>query len=298
MSFNILVKEGQGDPVNETLSEILDFLPLNIKNKLKTEISEIYSDIEEIRVRKNRKIAIRYNGRNKLLNITVSKSDIDYTVNRLCKFSVYSYQADINNGFITTDSGCRVGIIGKSVFANDNMVSVKDISSLNFRIAKDFFGSSNAFLNTVPENIIIAGPPSSGKTTLLRDVARNYSSLSYNVCVVDERNEISPDNFYLGEMTDCLKSYKKAFGISLALRTLSPQVIIFDEIGSIDECNSVIESLNSGVNIVTSIHCKNKKQFFNRNIVKALISTDFFDKVVFLNEKPGRIDEILKLGEL
>lgn len=283
--------------MNKILIEILDYFPIEIKDKLISENYDYLLEAEEIRMRKNKRIAIRFNCKNILTDCIVTEGDLDYIVNRLCKFSVYSYQSDINNGYITTDSGCRVGIVGTCVYDKEKIVSVKNITSLNFRIAKDFRGISSSIVGNIPENIIIAGPPSSGKTTLLRDIARFYSGLSYNVCIIDERNEISPALFEVGDMTDCLKGYKKQFGISLALRTLSPQVIIFDEIGSIEECNGVIESLNSGVNIVTSIHCKNKEQFFNRDISKILLSADFFDKVVFLNEKPGKTDEILILGD-
>ena len=148
------------------------------------------------------------------------------------------------------------------------------------------------------ENIIIAGPPASGKTTILRDIARRLSKQNKKVCIIDERFEIggTSGEFDLGVMCDVLSGYKKAYGISLALRTLSPQFIIFDEIGTIQECESVFESLNSGVNIITSVHCSGENQFFKRPVCKKLIESGAFNNIVFLGEQAGNIREIYEFN--
>ncbi len=295
MPNNIFIKKDKVRVLERELEEILEFFPKDLKLQIAFELKKFNNNVQEIRLRKNKPVCVFSNGKNYCLKAVSSENAFDYIFNRLCKYSVYSYQQDINNGFITTDFGARVGICGTAVLDNEKMVSVKDISTLNFRIAKDFCKIAKKILTDNLESIIIAGPPTSGKTTLLRDIARFYSNIHYKVCVVDERNEISANCFDLGNMTDCLKGYKKAFGVQIALRTLSPQVVIFDEIGTLDECEAVIECMNAGINVVTSVHCKNSEEFFKRKVCKKLIDTDFFEKIVFLNKNAGIIDEIYYL---
>lgn len=278
---------------------VLDYFPENLKSTIEKEIIK-FEIIQEIRVRVNKPLCLLADSKNIIIKTTlVTKTDIENLFNNICEFSIYSYQNEINNGFITLKGGNRVGVCGTAVIENEKIVSIKDVSSLNFRIANDFIGCAENIINNFYENVILAGPPASGKTTLLRDIARTLSSNEKKVCVVDERYEISgvENEFDLGVMTDCLRGYEKSFGISLCVRTLSPEYIIFDEIGTLAECESVFESLNSGVNIITSVHCYSKEQFFSRPICKKLISSNFFDKVVFLNKKPGEIKEILRLDK-
>lgn len=278
---------------------VLNYFPTHLKGVLEKEIIG-FGVIQEIRIRVNKPICLLVNSKNIIINNTkITKNDIEALFNNICEFSIYSYQNEINNGFITLKGGNRVGICGTAVIENNKIVSIKDITSLNFRISNDFFGCAEKIIDNSFENIVLAGPPASGKTTLLRDIARTLSKCEKKVCIVDERCEISgiENEFDLGIMTDCLRGYEKSFGISLCVRTLSPEFIIFDEIGTLDECESVFESLNSGVNIITSVHCYSKEQFFSRPICKKLISSNFFDKIVFLDKKPGEIKEILRLDK-
>ena len=273
------------------LNNILSYFPLYIRNDI-----NIDDDIQEIRIRINKPICIVKSSKNYQLTRKINKEDINLIFDNICENSVYAHQDEINQGFVTIKGGNRVGVAGTAVINNEKIVSIKNITSLNFRIAKEYKGCSNEILKLCYGNIIIAGPPNSGKTTYLRDIARNLSS-SKKVCVVDERFEISgvSDEFDIGNMTDCLKGYKKAYGISICLRTLSPQVIVFDEIGSLDECERVFESLNSGVNIITSVHCCDVEQFMNRPVCQKLIESCYFDFVVILSSEAGKITKIYKV---
>ena len=271
--------------------EFLMYFPEELRNKLIR-----YKDIQEIRIRANKKICIFKNSENIVLDFYATNKDVDYIFKRICENSIHTYQDEINKGYVTLKNGSRVGIAGTAVMEKDEIVSIKNITSLNFRIAKDYIGCSNKINNILDSNLIIAGPPCSGKTTFLRDIARKLSAIK-KVCIIDERQEIfsANEHFCLDGMIDCLSGYKKDYGISIALRTLSPQVIIFDEIGTLKECNCVYESFNSGVNIVTSVHCKDKTQFLNRTICKTLLKSFCFDFVVFLSEKAGEIHKIYKI---
>lgn len=276
--------------------EVLSFFPLGLVEQLKTHLD---GNIQEIRLRLNKDVCIMKNSKNIVLNgIITDEQMIDEIFADICENSIYAHQDEINQGFVTIKGGNRVGICGTAVVENGKIISVKDITSLNFRVSRDFVGCAKKIMQKCLDNIIIAGPPSSGKTTLIRDIARTLSSQNKKVCVIDERFEISGtvDEFDLGVMTDALKGYKKAYGISLALRTLSPQTIIFDEIGTLEECESVFESLNSGVNIVTTVHCDGEEQFFKRPVCKKLLESGFFNNIVFLGSTAGEIEKICEIN--
>lgn len=286
--------------MNIQLKEVLNYFPITLKNDIQNSIKN-YQNLQEIRLRINKPICIMADSKNIVLNNTlVTKKDINSVFINICENSVYTYQSEINQGFVTLKNGCRVGICGTAVEENDKIISIKNITSLNFRIACDYIGCAKEILDKCNGSYIIAGPPSSGKTTLLRDITRSISLKNIKVCVVDERFELTGTHemFDLGYMTDSLRGYKKAYGVLLAIRTLSPQVVIFDEIGTLSECESVYECLNSGVKIITSVHCNSKYEFLKRPICKKLIESKCFDYIVFLGEKAGKIKEIINTEDL
>ena len=278
------------------VKEVISFFPFELSEKLKNHLD---GNLQEIRVRLNKPVCIMKNSENIVLNdIITDKAAVERIFENICENSVYAHQDEINQGYITVKGGNRIGVCGTAVSESGKIITVKNISSLNFRIANDFLGCSEKIFKNCSDNIIIAGPPASGKTTILRDIARRLSKQSKKVCIIDERFEIGgvSGEFDLDIMCDVLSGYKKAYGISLALRTLSPQFIVFDEIGTMQECDGVFESLNSGVNIITSVHCSGKNQFFKRPVCKRLIDSGAFDSIVFLGEHAGQIDEIYKIN--
>ncbi len=242
---------------------------------------------------------------------SIQAEEMRDSFNRLCNFSVYSHSDSISQGFITLKGGHRVGLSGTAVTENGHISAIRDINSLNIRIAREFKGCADEVLKKAFENkmknVIIAGPPSSGKTTLLRDIARQISSGRfgeyYKVAVVDERCEIFPVSDGVcscdtGANTDVLSSFKKADGIMTALRTLSPQLIICDEIGTVDECYAINSGLNSGVNFVLSIHAASSSELKNKLQFKTLLESGISAKVVILSYEPCRVKEIFETGEI
>jgi len=171
---------------------------------------------------------------------------------------------------------------------------------------KEYFGQNQIISeNSALQNLLTSkrlfslllwGTPGCGKTTFLRDIARKLS-VDKKVCIIDERNEISGVNncFNKNNMIDCLIGYKKSYGISLAIRTLSPQFIIFDEIGSFEECQGVCDSLNSGIKVITTVHCYDKKEFLSRPICNLLLKSNCFEYVVFLSEQAGEVSMVYKI---
>lgn len=292
--------------------ENISFLPERIKNvfeKCDTKITDI---IDEIRIRACSPILLKCKG--KLLyidkngnlsynptNMCVSFEEVHESFIRLCEFSVYSYIDEIKNGYITLKNGCRIGFCGTAVTNGNEIVSIKDITSLNIRIARNIAGCSEKIIYQIKKNgfgnILIAGSPMSGKTTLLRDLSVNISDMGKIVSVIDERREITScvDKKYF----DVLLSYPKSDGIQTALRTLSPDYIVTDEISTENELDAIITGLNTGINFALSIHASCFSELKRKEIYNILVSFSEFKYVVLLSDKnPGEIVEIKSSKEI
>lgn len=237
---------------------------------------------------------------------SLTKIDITDSLNKICDYSIYTHLEEIQNGFVTIKGGHRVGICGTAVVKENKIYNIRDISSLNLRIAHERLDCSEIIPDEITfsnRSLVIVGAPLSGKTTILRDLSRRLSQKGKKVVIVDERFEIACMNEGesgndLGPSCDVLSGFSKADGIKIALRTLSPDIIICDEIGDINETSAIIEGFNSGVRFIVSIHAesfdslKNKPQFIQLNN-----SGQFDFAVVLSSENNNRKLQIIKLKE-
>lgn len=199
--------------------------------------------------------------------IIVNAGDIKRALELITNFSMYAYENEIKNGFVTLPGGHRIGICGEACLSGGKITHLKSVQSLNYRFAREFVGCSDLLMsrivsNGIVKNTVIVSPPMCGKTTLLRDIARNLSLMGKRVSIIDERGEIASlhngfSPFDLGYGCDVLSGTKKADGMLFMLRSMSPDVIITDEIGDSDDFTAISEIKKRGVSIITSIHGKN-----------------------------------------
>ncbi len=294
-----------------------------INNSISALPKEMIKKLNEIRIRKNKPLVLVF-GNNcyfitqngKLLNhysdyaYKVSNEEFDIIFRRLSNYSVHSAIDNLTKGFITADGGNRVGVTSTAVIRDNDINSVKDITSLNIRISNEIKDCARPVLNLLYVNdfpsIIVASPPSGGKTTFLRDFSRllsgGFNNRYRKVAIIDERNEIAFKNngnidADIGLNTDVLSGFPKDIGIEIAVRTLSPDIIICDEITSSEEVKAMSDGFLSGVKFAVSVHASTKHELLNKKIIRELIEFNEFDYIVLLNDYTNDF-QILEVSEL
>lgn len=302
----------------ESLSEPIKSILINIPVDIKKLIQEIrlrsdraltlISSNNIYFVNRDSSISSNLNG----LNYIVRDVDIQNCFRFICGHSIHSYQDEIKNGFITIKGGHRVGFCGTAVKEEGKIKSVKDINSINIRVAIQKNGIAK---NLVEElfskeinGVLIVGPPSSGKTTLLKDIIRilagGFNGKYIKISLIDERGEIAainkgiPNND-LGIFCDIFDGYSKVEGMNIAIRTMSPDIIACDEIGMEDDSFGIIQSLNAGVSVIATAHASSLCELYKREHIYKLILTGAFKYIVILEDRknPCKIKDIIRVGD-
>lgn len=286
------------------MDEILRYFPITINKIIFNALEQnksINQEIEEIRIRIGRPIILKTRTLDIIIQHDIEISEILQIVEKVCENSIYAYKNQICEGFITIKGGHRIGITGTAVEDNGKIINVKYITSLNFRIAREVLNCSDKILpqiidlkNQTIYTTLIVSPPGKGKTTILRDVIRKISNgidnMNFNgrTCgVVDERGEIAamyrgiPQND-VGIRTDVIENISKARGMKMLIRTMAPEVIACDEIGSKEDVQAIKEALTTGVKGIFTMHGRTIDDIRNNKEVNSLIENKQIEKIIFI----------------
>ena len=294
--------------------EILRVLPVKIANEVKSFL--LKDSIQEIRIKVNKPVIINLSRKEVILNSIVTLDDIKQILVRVSNYSLYDYEEEIKQGYITIKGGHRIGIAGECVLSQGEVRTIRNISSLNIRICREVKGCSNEVMKFITENnrvfnTLIVSPPKCGKTTILRDIARNISNgmpinslMGKKVSIIDERSEIAScfngiPQLDVGIRSDILDNCLKKDGMIMAIRSLSPDILICDEIGTDGDMEALNMAFNSGVNIIVSIHGYSIEDIYRRRIFKDLLENSILDRIIVLSNKngPGTIENAYLIGD-
>ncbi len=280
------------------MQEIFLYFPF----KAREELSKFDSNsLEEIRIRNNRPIFLKIGQDEVRTGYTIHTEEILEILQKICDNSIYTYQNQICNGYITIRGGHRIGITGNVVIKDGQVTNISHIYSLNFRIARQVLDCSNYVLPYVINknsifNTILVSPPGRGKTTILRDLVRKLSNgiteyhfKGINVAVADERGEIAamykgvPQND-IGERTDVLDNIPKALGMKMLVRSMNPKVIVADEIGTKEDVEAIKYAICSGVKGIFTAHGDSIDDIIQNPILSELYRENLFERIIFIKE--------------
>lgn len=292
--------------------EVYKILPSTISNIIEKYLLDDL--IQEIRIKIGKPIILNLSMGEKVLDYRVTNDDLKYMISKISNYSLYAFEEEIKQGYITLKGGHRVGLAGECVLSRGEVRTIKNISSLNIRICREIIGASNKVMKLISENdrvynTLIVSPPKCGKTTILRDIAKNLSNGMYQinlkgkkVTIVDERSEIAAcyngiPQMNVGIRTDILDNCLKKSGMIMAIRSLSPEVLICDEIGIEGDLEALNMAFNSGVNIIVTVHGYNIEDIYSRSVFKELIDKCILERIILLSNRNGvgTIENIYKV---
>ncbi len=278
------------------------------------------TEIQELRLRKEQPLWIRMENNSGFLHTdgtvgtsskrcrVVTAQEMKATISKLSAYSLYAFEEELRQGFLTIEGGHRVGFCGKVVWGKDGIRTLSQISSLNIRTAREIRGCADKILPFLTEQgkflpTVIVSPPGCGKTTILREIIRNISSgccgRLFTVGVADERGEISGmrngvPQLDLGFCTDVIYGCPKGEGMEMLLRSMAPDVIAADELGGIGEYTAVENMAYGGVGLLCTAHGGSMEDLRKRPCLSAMMERHMMKRFVFLSaaEGAGTIESI------
>ncbi|MFD2116070.1 stage III sporulation protein AA [Paenibacillus yanchengensis] len=306
------------------LAKVTHLLPLELQQLLTKLPSDIQQDMEEIRVREARPLEIGFRGQSRLVAkdgtfawrpdeaFIPSEEQCRTLLEKISNYSLYSIEEELRRGYITVSGGHRIGLVGRTILEQGHVKGIRDIGAFNIRIAREMIGAGTSLLpkllDTVNQSIhstLIIAPPQHGKTTMIRDLARSISygywpkSISSNwsgkkVGIVDERSEIAAcvrgiPTFDVGPRTDVMDACPKAEGMMMMLRSMSPEILIADEIGRQADGEAIIEASHAGIRVIATAHAFDMTDVLGRPIIKKLMEEGAFRLVVQLRKTASGI---------
>lgn len=281
------------------MHEILRLFPPNFQTAIEELAGNHWPQLQEIRVRIHQKIEFIFDSTVHWLDKPLpTKKEAVYILNQLSEYSLYRMEEELRNGFITIEGGHRVGIAGGIITADQKVKAIQPVSFFNIRIAKQKKGCADALMPYIYDgayhHTMILGAPQSGKTTIIRDICRqiasgSHSNRSKKVTIIDERSEIAASirgvpQHDIGMRTDVLDACPKAEGMMMAIRTLSPDILVVDEIGAEKDVEAIIEASQAGVKVICTIHANDMADLFRRPTMKKFLQESIFERFLLLGQ--------------
>ena len=292
--------------------EIGKLFPKEVRNLLeKAELKQEY--LQEIRLRINGPLLVVYRGEEYFLGakgglckdpgqaFRVCRRCLQETLEYLSGYSLYAYEEEVRQGYLTLQGGHRVGLAGKTILDGEKITSIRFISFINIRFSHQVKGCASVILpyiaqgSTVRHTLLIS-PPRCGKTTILRDLIRQISDgdekrPGHCVGVVDERSEIGgchqgvPQND-VGIRTDVLDGCPKAEGMMMLIRSMSPEVIAVDVIGSYEDIHAIESVIHCGCRLLATVHGSSIDDIKRKPLLNRLVKEKIFERYILLEGRP------------
>ena len=294
--------------------QVLQVLAKSIRTAVEAQRLD-FKKLQEVRMRIGKPLGIVYDNEERLLPSgqeqvhLVTKDEIRETMEYVSHYSLYAYEQEMRQGFITIEGGHRVGVMGKAILEGDKVKNLQYISSVNIRMAHEVLGCADKVLPFLTKNrqichTLVISPPRCGKTTLIRDLIRQISDgntyiKGCTVGVVDERSEIGGCYLgiaqnQLGMRTDILDGCPKAEGMIMLIRSMAPQVIAVDEIGAPEDIHAIEYAMQCGCKMIASVHGMSMDEAKDKPVLGKLIKERRFERYIILGneKKPGEIREV------
>lgn len=279
-------------------TQIMQVLAKSVAEKIEQEKLD-FTYLQEIRLRVGQPVIMVYK-ENELMLPKIGKKEIQETLEYISNYSLYAYENELRQGFITIEGGHRVGMAGKIIMEDGEIKNLKYISSINIRVSHEIKGCADKIIPHIVKygrvcHTLIISPPRCGKTTLLRDLIRQISDgnngmIGVSIGVVDERSELG--GCYMGTAqndigirTDILDCCPKVEGMMMLIRSMSPQVIAVDEIGAYEDIQAIEYAMHCGCKMIATAHGFSMEEIRKKPLFEQMIKEKRFERYIVLGNK-------------
>ncbi len=275
----------------ETLA--VGYLPERLARAVLGTVVALSGGMDEIRLRRGGLFSLTSGGENVSCGVICTADELEFTVGKLCRNSLYSQAESICEGCITTEHGIRAGVCGRAVVVGGGISCVRDISSISIRIPHRVPGAAEPLRSLIMarKSVLLYSAPGVGKTTVLRELIPMISSeLKMRCAVIDTRYELASGGV-AGKLCDIFAGYPRSQGITIAVRTMSPEYIICDEVADTGDATALLYARASGVSVCASAHASDMNSLRGNAVIASMLAGGVFDCVCGITRR-GKVSEL------